>query len=218
MCLAIAPDSQRSNSLFARNWRRLSSTPLRLFTFGAVFHLLSFAGILLAGNISHMPVNSHALAFAFAYGIAAFIIFGFIMSLLPKSYAVSPVRYGRYNSIYLFMSVALLLLEAGALLGEAMIIAGLVLMIPAWLITLQGLRNMHDWLPSDSQHLSGFIGRMSGLIFACLLVSLVGTLSGGYQEIAVIAVSIGLISWLPIAIAFKVLLSKAPARSRVISV
>ena len=85
MCLAIAPNTQRSNSLFARTWRQISSTPLRLFSFAAILHLLIGAGILTYSYVSGIHINTSYLLFGLAYAVIALLIFGFLMTWLPKN-------------------------------------------------------------------------------------------------------------------------------------
>ena len=140
MCLAIASNRQCSNSLFARTWRRISSTPLRLFLFGAGFHFALSTVLAVYSDITKVSLNVNALIIAFVYGIMALTAFGYLMTWLPKKYALSPVHYGRYNIVYLMMFVALLMLETGALISNELIIAGMVLLVMAWYIAIQSMQ------------------------------------------------------------------------------
>ncbi len=152
MCLAIAPNSQCSNSLFARVWRRLSSTPLRLFSFAAIFHLLIGAGILIYSHVSGAQINTFVLLFGLAYGVLALLVFGFLMTWLPRNYALSPVHYGRYSSVYLLMMISLLMLEMGSVSSFHWVQPGMWLLVPAWLLALQGLWQLHVWMKSNAEH------------------------------------------------------------------
>jgi len=155
MCLAIAPNTQRSNHLPARLWRKLAASPFRLYAFGAVLHGLIGLAILITATVTSLTVNSHALMSGFVYGVLALLVFGFLMSWIPGKYSLSPVHYGRYNSAYLFIMVSLFLLEASSVNHSSAIRAyqlseaGILLLIPGWLIVLQGLWDLHSWLRSN---------------------------------------------------------------------
>jgi hypothetical protein len=154
MCLAIAPNTQCSNGLFAKVWRRISLTPLRLFSFAAIFHLLAGSGILIYSDVSGVPVNKDALLSGFTYGVLALPVFGFLMTWWPKIHSLSPVHYGRYSSVYLFMMVSLIMLEAGSIFSIHLVELGMLLLIPGWMIALQGLWDLHGWIKSSAQHFS----------------------------------------------------------------
>lgn len=152
MCLAIAPNSQCSNSLFSRVWRRLSSTPLRLFSFAALFHLLMGVGILIYSYVSAAQINTFVLLFGLAYGVLALLVFGFLLTWLPRNYALSPVHYGRYSSVYLLMMISLLMLEVASVSSLHWVQPAMWLFVPAWLLALQGLWQLHVWIKSGVEH------------------------------------------------------------------
>ena len=157
MCLAIAPNSQCSNGLFARTWRQISSTPLRLFSFGAGLHLALNTGLVAYSIAIDVQLNVNAIINAFLYGIVALLVYGCLMTWLPKKYALSPVHHGRYNSVYLLMFIALLTLETGTLISDELVTAGIVLLIPGWIIAFQGIQNIHSWLQPQAQTVSRVI-------------------------------------------------------------
>jgi len=152
MCLAIAPKSQCSNSLFSRVWRRLSSTPLRLFSFAVIFHLLVGAGVLIYSHVSGAQINTFVLLFGLAYGVLALLAFGFLLTWLPRNYALSPVHYGRYSSVYLLMMMSLLMLEVASVSSLHWVQPAMWLLVPAWLLALQGLWQLHVWMKPGVEH------------------------------------------------------------------
>jgi hypothetical protein len=218
MCLAIAPNSQCSNGLFARTWRQISSTPLRLFSFGAGLHLALNTGLVAYSVVIDVQLNVNAIINAFLYGIVALLVYGCLMTWIPKKYALSPVHHGRYNSVYLLMFIALLTLETGALISDELVTAGIVLLIPGWIIAFQGIQNIHSWIQTQAQTVSRAILFLLLVILTCLLLSIVVSTSDNYQHLAITLASINVISWLMIMFALKVLLSKAPEKVRVITV
>lgn len=218
MCLAIAPNSQCSNSLFARTWRQISSTPLRLFSFGAGLHLALNTGLVAYSVVIDVQLNVNAIINAFLYGIVALLVYGCLMTWLPKKYALSPVHHGRYNSVYLLMFIALLTLETGALISDELVTAGIVLLIPGWIIAFQGILNIHSWLQPQAQTVSRVILFFLLVILTSLLLSIVISMSDNYQYLAITLASVNVISWLMIMVALKILLSKAPEKVRAITV
>lgn len=169
MCLAIAANTQCSNSLFARAWRRMSSTPLRLFSFAALFHLLIGVGILTYSHVSATQINTFVLLFGLAFGVLALLIFGFLMTWLPRNFALSPVHYGRYSSVYLLMMISLLMLEMGSVSSLHWVQPAMWLLVPAWLLALQGLWQLHVWIKSGVEHITRVLF-MLFLVNAALLV------------------------------------------------
>ena len=218
MCLAIAPNSQCSNSLFARTWRQISSTPLRLFSFGAGLHLALSAGLVAYSFVMDVQLNVNAIINAFLYGIVALVVYGCLMTWLPKKYALSPVHHGRYNSAYLLIFIALLALETGALISDELVTAGMALLVPGWIIAFQGIQDIHSWIQSQVQAVSRVILFLLLVILTSLLLSLVVSMSDNYQYLATTLASANVISWLMIMVALKMLLSKAPEKVRVITV
>lgn len=155
MCLAFSTSAQCSNNLFARVWRRIASTPLRLFSFGVIIHLLIGSAILVYADASGVPINTNILMSGFVYGVLALPVLGFLMTWLPKKYALSPVHYGRYNSVYLIFMIALIMIEYGSLFSQSWAEVGVWLLLPGWLIALQGLRHLHLWISASVEIFSG---------------------------------------------------------------
>ncbi|HEB81985.1 MAG TPA: hypothetical protein ENJ11_03885 [Gammaproteobacteria bacterium] len=220
MCLAIGHCGQRSNGPFARVWRRVSETPLRLFSLSAAFHLLLIITILVYADANDMPPGSVALFAVLLYGIAAFPVFGALLTGLPKKYALSPVHYARYTGIYLLMFVALLILEAGILLGDALLITGMCLLLPAWLLSLRAISNIHEWLPADRQVFSRIIllllvAQFAGLGFALLVTLVPGTVTDRHELVLILAPT-SLLVWLAVMLLFMRLMNTAPQHVRVV--
>lgn len=170
MCLAIAPGTQRSNNLITRGWRQVAATPLRLFLFGAIVHMLVGAGIVIYSNKTGSLLNTYALFYGFCYGVLALPVFGFLMTWIPGRYSLSPVHYGRYNSIYLIFMVSLITIEYGSLFSDSWSEAGMLLLIPGWLIALQGLWGLHSWINSGVAVYSRALLMLLGLNIAMLVI------------------------------------------------
>lgn len=218
MCLAIAPNNQKSDGPLAKLWRRISSTPLKLFSFGAAAHLVFSAGIISYVIAEDAPLNTNALLFAFSYGILAFIIFGYLMTFFPKKYALSPIHYGRYNSSYLFMMISLLMIETGALLSSGLVTTGMILMLPAWIIALQGIRNMLGWISNESQKTCRIILFLLSALFASQIISSLTVLSDEHHDMFLMLNNASLILWLAVVLSSWWLLSKAPVKVRAITI
>ena len=217
MCLAIAPNQQCSNGLVSRAWRIISSTPLRLFSFCALFHLLILGILFIHQATTDAYINKHAFAYGFTYGILALLAFGYLLTWLPKKYSLPPIHYGRYNLIYLFMMIGLGFLEVGILTSSKLVFAGMLLLIPGWLMTFQCLRNIHIWINSRVQRISRVLMLLLSLNFINLCLSVLGQYVNASKLTALITSSSILLIWpLLIATAFTLLLY-APAKGRVIS-
>lgn len=217
MCLAIAANTQRSNTLFARIWRRVALTPLRLFSFGAIVHLLIGAGILIYSSITDAQINTHALLSGFAYAVLALPVFGFLMTWLPRNFSLSPVHYGRYNSVYLITMISLLMIEFGAIFSHRWVEFGMLLLIPGWLIALQGLWNLHAWMRSSVEIFSRTLLMLLFLNCTMLVFSLLGY-SVDLPMLKLLALLSVLLIWPVVLIVTAFLVIKAPDSGRIISI
>ena len=213
MCLAIAPNSQRSNSLVARSWRHIASTPLKLLSFAAVVHLLIGTAIIIYGSETGTDIDLKPLLSGFTYGVVPLVVFGFLLTWLPRKHSLSPAHHGRYNSVYLFMMTALFLLEFASISGisrsgESWALAGMLLLTPGWIIALQGLWDMHGWIRSKLQI-------FSQLLLTLLLINLVLLIITALVIDVTTLIPV-LITWPLIFFFSAVLIEKAPAKSRII--
>jgi hypothetical protein len=172
MCLAIAPNTQCSHNLFARVWRRVAATPLRLFSFGAIVHLLVGTTILIYSHITDTQINTNVLLSGFSYGVLALPVFGFLMTWLPRACSLSPVHYGRYNSVYLLIMISLIIIEYGSIYSHRWSDLGILLLIPGWLIAMQGLWNLHIWMSSSVKDFSRVLLMLLFLNYAILIFSI----------------------------------------------
>lgn len=216
MCLAIGSSHQCSNDPLSKAWRRVSLTPLRLFLFGVLLHLLIGIGIQLYSSYTSIRINTNDLLFGFTYGLLALTVFGYLMTWLPIKYSLSPVHYGRYNIVYLLIMASLIMIEYGSLFGQLWVELGMWLLIPAWLIALQGLWNMHVWISSDME-----------IVSMTLLILLF--FNGGVLVISALGMSVRLLMpdtmsllsmlliWPLIVLVSTFLIIKAPHSGRVIA-
>ena len=217
MCLAIAPDQKLNKSFFSRLWRIVSSTPLRLFSFCALIHSLVLGALFMHNTAAGVHIDLHAYMFGFTYGILALPVLGYLLTWLPKKYSLSPVHYGRYNTIYLLMMFGLGGLEAGIFFSNNWILAGMLLLLPAWLFSLQCLRDMHIWLNSDTQNTSRVLMLLLVFNFINMNLSILARFFGS-SELAILAASSSIIFiWPSLVVSAVVLLLNAPAKGRVIS-
>ena len=217
MCLAIAPNQQYSNGIISRAWRIISSTPLRLFSFCALIHFLILGSLFIHNATAGADINMHAYTFGLTYGILALLAFGYLLTSLPKIYSLSPIHYGRYSAIYLFMMIGLGFLEAGIFASSKLVIAGMLLLIPGWLMTLQCLRHIHIWINSSAQQISRVLMLLLSLNFINLGLSVLGQYVSASKLTTLATSSSTLLIW-PLLIATALtLLLYAPAKGRVIS-
>lgn len=217
MCLAIASNRKLSNGFISRLWRAVSSTPLRLLSFCAFFHSLVLGGLFIHNVAIGSLIDMHAYMFGLTYGILALLAFGYLLSWIPKKYSLSPVHYGRYNVIYLLMMIALGILEIGIFFSSNWILAGMLLFIPAWLVALQSLWNLHIWINADAQQPSKILMLLLSINFINLSLSLIGQFFSASMLTTLATSTSTLLLWpLLVAAAFLLLLT-APAKGRVIS-
>ena len=225
MCLAIAPNRKLSNGVTSRMWRAVSSTPLRLLSFCALIHSLVLGGLLMHNMAAGSLVNMHVYMFGLTYGILALLAFGYILNWIPRKYSLSPVHFGRYNLIYLFMMIALGILEIGiffssifsSIFSSNWILAGMLLFIPAWLVALQSLWNLHTWINSDAQQPSKILMLLLSLNFINLSLSLLGQIFSASMLTTLATSSSALLVWPLLVVAALILILTAPAKGRVIS-
>ncbi len=216
MCLAIAPNSQTSNSLFARSWRHIASTPIKLLSFGAIIHLLIVTGIMIYSSNTGTNIDINPLITAFTYGVVPLFIFGFLLTWLPRKYSLAPVHYVRYNSVYLFGMAALISLELGSIFNNHWVLTGMLLLIPGWIIALQGLSDMHSWIRSNVQIFSKLLLILLLLNLAILVIRTLQQNAGVLVFDGIAFISISLI-WPLILVLSILLVIKAPAQGRTIS-
>lgn len=217
MCLAIAPSSQSSNGLFARSWRHIAATPLKLLSFGAIIHLLIGAGIMIHSSHTGSQININPLMTGFTYGVVPLFVFGFLLTWLPRKYSLSPVHYGRYNIVYLFSMAALILLELASMFNDHWALAGILLLIPGWIITLQSLHDMHSWIKSNVQIFSRLLLILLLLNLAILLIRILEQNTTILVFDGTLLISMSII-WPLVLVLAALLVVKAPAKNRIISV
>ena len=215
MCLAIAPNSKCSNNLFSRLWSHVAATPLKLLSFGAIVHLLIGAGLIIYSSNTGADINTNILLSGLTYGVMPLFVFGFLLTWLPRRYSQSPVHYGRYNSIYLFTMLSLLSFELAAISNAHWLLAGKLLLLPAWLIALQGLWEIHSWIKSNVQKISIVLLILLSLILTTLIFTIIEPYTT--LQIQTISVLMPLLLWPAVFILSILLIGKAPAQSRVIS-
>ena len=217
MCLAIAPNQQYSNGIISRAWRIISATPLRLFSFCALIHCLILGSLFIHNATAGAYINKQAYAYGFTYGILALLAFGYLLTSLPKRYSLPPIHYGRYNAIYLFMMIGLGFLEAGIFANSKLIFAGMLLLIPGWLMTLQCLQNIHIWINTSAQQISRVLLLLLSLNFINLSLSVLGQYVSASKLTTLATSSSTVLIWPLLIAAALTLLLNAPAKGRVIS-
>jgi len=216
MCLAIAPRSKSNAGWFSKIWSSVAATPLRLFIFAAMFHLLVIIVMLIYGFHSGLQLQLNHLLSEFTYGILVLPIAGFLMTWLPARYGLSPVYYSRYNFIYLIFMLALTLIETGLVFNVRLTEAGLWLLIFGWLITLPVLWALHGWLPERVQTISRTL--MITLFFNgfLLVLNVVGLIINSHILLMLPWLTLVLI-WPPVVMSILLLVVKAPEKTRVIN-
>lgn len=217
MCLAIAPYKNSSSGIFSRLWRTVSLSPLRLLSFCALIHSVLLGGLLIDDITTAAVINIHAYMFVLSFGLLAPLAFGYLLTSLPGKYSLSPVHYGRYNTMYLFMMCGLGIFEAGLFFGNHWIFVGELLLIPAWLIGLQSMWNLHNWANSEAQQFSRPVMLLLLFHFICLCLSFLGQIYH-VSTLTALAISSSIfLVWPVLFVAVLVLVLKAPAKGRIIS-
>jgi hypothetical protein len=217
MCLAIAPNQRCSNGIISRAWRIISSTPLRLFSFCALIHCLILGSLFLHNATTGAYINKHAYAYGLTYGIVALLAFGYLLTWLPKKYSLPPIHYGHYSTIYLFMMTGLGFLEAGILASNKLVFAGMLLLIPGWLMTFQCMWNIHIWINSSAQQTSRVLMLLLSLNFINSSLSVLGQCVNANKLTTLAISSSTLLIWPLLIAAALTLIFNAPAKGRIIS-
>jgi hypothetical protein len=205
MCLAIAPNQKLNNGYFNRIWRIVSSTPLRLFSFCAFIHSLILGGLFVHNTTASAHIDLHVYISGFTYGILALVAYGYLLTWLPKKYSLTPIHYGQYTVICLFVMIGLVTLEIGIFFSNNWILAGMLLLIPAWLFSIQCLKDMHTWLNSDTQQISRVLVFLLLLNFSNLGFFILAWLYGSSELATLIISSSFFFSWPSIVVAALVL-------------
>jgi len=217
MCLAIAPRSKSNTGWFSKIWSRIAATPLRLFLFAAILHLLIIAVLLMYVFHNGLSLKMDSLLTGFSYGVLALPVAGFLMTLLPARYGLSPVYYPRYNFIYLVFMLALALIEIGSLFNVWLAEAGLWLLIIGWLIMLPVLWALHGWLPERVQAISRSLMVSLFINGFLLLLNVTGLIANWHMLMMLPWLTLVMI-W-PLAVtAVLLLMVKAPQKTRVVQV
>jgi len=119
------------------------------------------------------------------------------------------------------MMIALGILEIGiffsSIFSSNWILAGMLLFIPAWLVALQSLWNLHTWINSDAQQLSKILMLLLSLNFINLSLSLLGQIFSASMLTTLATSSSALLVWPLLVVAALILILTAPAKGRVIS-
>lgn len=217
MCLAVAPNQNSRNGFISQIWRRIAATPIRLLTLCALFHIAVFGGLLMHDIAAATTINTHAYMFVLAYGIFALLAFGYLLTWLPRRFSLSPVHYARYNGIYLFTMAALVTIEISLYSASDWIFAGMLLLVPAWLIALQSLWHLHSWLNANVQAFSRVLMLLLALNFICLALSITGQLVSADMLTIFAISSSNLLVWPLLLLTSLVLFLIAPAKGRIIS-
>ena len=217
MCLAIAPENKPKNSVLSRLWSRVASTPIRLLSLTALAHTLMLSGLFLYDRLNAAESGFYAYVFGFVYGVVALIAFGLLLSLLPKKFSQSPVHYAQYGLINIFMMAGLGIVEAGLLLGNDWTNIAMLVLIPAWLLALQSIRNLHIWLPAEVQVRSRLLILLLTLNLSFLVLALIGQIVRADLLSDIAAASSALLVWPLALVASVALVLSAPNKVRVIS-
>ena len=144
-------------------------------------------------------------------------IFGFLMTWLPANYSLSPVHYGRYSSVYLFMMMSLFMFETGSLFGGYWVDIGMWLLIPGWLLALQGLWNLHLWIKPGVEFFTGVLIKLFLLNFTFLILSVLES-KFGLPVLKVVLFILTLIIWGMILAVLAMFVRKDSGSAKVISV
>jgi hypothetical protein len=217
MCLAIAPNNRSNNGIIARLWRLVSSSPFRLLGVCALTHSLILGGLLLHDITTAGNINVAAYLFGLNYGIFSLLCFGYLLTSLPQKYSLSPVHYGRYNTIYLFMMTGLGVLEGGIFFDSQWIFTGMLLLVPAWLIALQSVKHLHTWMNSAVHRLGKALRLLLFFNFITLGLSILGQFYSASMLVILAMSSSILLVWPPLIGVSLALVYSAPAKGRVVS-
>jgi hypothetical protein len=115
------------------------------------------------------------------------------------------------------MMTGMVALEVGIFFSNNWILAGMLLLVPAWLFAIQCLKDMHHWLNSNTQQTSRVLLFLLLFNFSTLGLSILAWLYGS-SDLATLATSSSIFfSWPSIIVTALVLFLNAPAKGRVIS-
>ena len=115
---------------------------MRLLGLGALVHGLIL--LILYATTPFSPTVSTTLLLLLA--IASLLAAGVLMEYLPRWSGRPAVHYLRYGSILLIGSTGLLWLELSLLFGNGTPVGAVIVLVIAWLLSLQTLRFHLFWL------------------------------------------------------------------------
>lgn len=167
MCLAIAPEPQSRKGFIDRVWKKLSATPLRLLTFGAGLHAVIWASLLTGDCLSSAQSAHGIFAFSMIYGVLGAVLLGYLLTIVPKWLGRTAVHYGWYGGAYMGLLFGLTLIEAGLFLSAGWGVAGVALVLGAWLLGFRALGWQVVWA-------SGPVRRVMTVVMGALAIGQVG--------------------------------------------
>ena len=115
------------------------------------------------------------------------------------------------------MMSGMILIEIGLFLGSGWMVAGMLLLVPGWLIALQSLRHVHGWMSRNTQRTSRILMLLLATHFVCLGLSVFGQLFAATALLQTPALLSMLVLWPGVFGVSLALLLTAPANGRVIS-
>ena len=201
MCIAIPPPLQPKRSSEATLWRLIAGTPWSLLLFAAMVELLLFAPVLLGmlDTTGALPlILQHQSGFFLFFILLPTLFFGMLLSRYPSWLRGVPPRYTSYFLPFLFFLGGSGLLVLGWLLIPGAAIAGLVLILVAWLTGFRTLWFVYTWAPNPDRQLERLMNLALLLGFAALLSGCLGEWVGSARIIDLSIAVAGGLSLLPL--------------------
>ena len=170
MCIAFPYGRQNAlqRGLLSRAWWFIARQPLRLYSFGALFHAMI---MLLMSFFGYIELNSPAVytlgTFA-VFGVTGWLLLGYILQIYPRWFRCSAVEYANYGMAYNLAFVALLMAEIGQFNHVLLNVVGYILLALGWLVSLHAIRWMYQWGYGVKQTVAPYVA--SGLQIALWLI------------------------------------------------
>ena len=143
MCIAFpnVRHASKKRGLLARGWWMMASSPLRLFSLGALFHAVV---IILMYQNSLLAADANSFLFIL-FGIPGWFVLGFILSIYPHWFHCGQVEYSTYGLAHMLTFTGMLVAELGGFNNLIFNTGGLILLALGWLVSLHAIRWMYQW-------------------------------------------------------------------------
>lgn len=172
MCLAIGHKDPVNRGVVSSAWWFIACSPLRLYSFSALFHSLILLLLSIGGLLNSASATMYVLAVVLVFGMLGWVALGLILEMFPRWYRTSVSDYSVFGLSHNLAFIALLLLELSMVKLGIWLPGGLILLVLAWLITLRNIRWIYLWgMGMKTPLLRAVKWQLNSLFMALLIIT-----------------------------------------------